>query len=276
MKVVKHMNSLSQSKQTLRLSTIVQQVHSEDMVRRGTLQLGSSQIEFNGEGVGGRGATEPNKAASRRKLLMKMQEDFPPEETATRRLEKELGGILAQGSADDLCSCQREWTSFDYNRTECGYSKYMGFIDTATFLDSPYQDYEKIAVPLCRPDVSKSCSSMVNEGSSRQSRKTVETEPSLGTKRISTNIKMRPSGKNDDLDNRLRNRTSIRSRITNPESAGSKGLPSFGKSATQLEETRGLLKSYVNNEEITLMRHRTKRRLSALELSKSKSNLRST
>ncbi|XP_078333191.1 uncharacterized protein LOC111129975 isoform X17 [Crassostrea virginica] len=276
MKVVKHMNSLSQSKQTLRLSTIVQQVHSEDMVRRGTLQLGSSQIEFNGEGVGRRGATELNKAASRRKLLMKMQEDFPPEETATRRLEKELGGILAQESANDLCSCQRELTSFDYNRTECGYSKYMGFLDTATFLDSPYQDYERIAVPLCRPDVSKSCSSMVNEGSSRQSRKTVETEPSLGTKRISTNIKMRPSGKNGDLDNRLRNRTSIRSMITNPESAGSKGLPSFGKSATQLEETRGLLKSYVNNEEITLIRHHTKRRLSALELSKSKSNLRST
>lgn len=276
MKVVRNTPQISPAKQTHKLSTLMQQVQNEDFINRGTMQLASSQIEFNEDDVYNRrvAVSNPSRSGSRRSLLLKMQEDFPDPKNNTKRLEKELDDILTKTSFE-FSSLHRDSSTFDFRRKEQGYSNYKGKLEKTFFVKSPYQDYESIVVPICRPAILDSSNVVAQSNARFSSGRTVDSKSKAGT--VKTKMEWSSKTSKQTEDKWKRTRTSWIDRLTKlKQDSSNKHASSHSKDVMLVEREKGLLKSFVNNEEITLVKQRNKKRLSTLQLSefcKSKTSL---
>lgn len=252
----------------------MQQAQNEDFINRGTMQLASSQIEFNEDDVYNRrvAVSNPSRSESRKSLLLKMQEDFPDPKNNARRLEKELDDILTKTSFE-FTGLDRESSTFDFRRKEHGYSSYKGKLDKTFFVKSPIQDYESIVVPICRPAIFDSSNVVAQSSSKFPSGRTVDTKSKAGTVRTKMEWSSKTSKQTEDISKRTR--TSWIDRLTQlKQDTSIKHASSHSKDVMLVEREKGLLKSFVNNEEITLVKQRNKKRLSALQLcSKSRTSL---
>nr|XP_034300033.1 uncharacterized protein LOC105338947 isoform X29 [Crassostrea gigas] len=273
-KVVRNTQQISPAKQTHKLSTLMQQAQNEDFINRGTMQLASSQIEFNEDDVYNRrvAVSNPSRSESRKSLLLKMQEDFPDPKNNARRLEKELDDILTKTSFE-FTGLDRESSTFDFRRKEHGYSSYKGKLEKTFFVKSPIQDYESIVVPICRPAIFDSSNVVAQSSSKFPSGRTVDTKSKAGTVRTKMEWSSKTSKQTEDICKRTR--TSWIDRLTKlKQDTSNKHASSHSKDVMLVEREKGLLKSFVNNEEITLVKQRNKKRLSALQLcSKSRTSL---
>eukprot|EP00105_Crassostrea_gigas_P022904 XP_011442582.1 PREDICTED: uncharacterized protein LOC105338947 isoform X4 [Crassostrea gigas] len=273
-KVVRNTQQISPAKQTHKLSTLMQQAQNEDFINRGTMQLASSQIEFNEDDVYNRrvAVSNPSRSESRKSLLLKMQEDFPDPKNNARRLEKELDDILTKTSFE-FTGLDRESSTFDFRRKEHGYSSYKGKLDKTFFVKSPIQDYESIVVPICRPAIFDSSNVVAQSSSKFPSGRTADTKSKAGTVRTKMEWSSKTSKQTEDICKRTR--TSWIDRLTKlKQDTSNKHASSHSKDVMLVERKKGLLKSFVNNEEITLVKQRNKKRLSALQLcSKSRTSL---
>ncbi|XP_052691588.1 uncharacterized protein LOC128169251 isoform X29 [Crassostrea angulata] len=273
-KVVRNTPQISPAKQTHKLSTLMQQAQNEDFINRGTMQLASSQIEFNEDDVYNRrvAVSNPSRSESRKSLLLKMQEDFPDPKNNARRLEKELDDILTKTSFE-FTGLDRESSTFDFRRKEHGYSSYKGKLEKTFFVKSPIQDYESIVVPICRPAIFDSSNVVAQSSSKFPSGRTVDTKSKAGTVRTKMEWSSKTSKQTEDICKRTR--TSWIDRLTKlKQDTSNKHASSHSKDVMLVEREKGLLKSFVNNEEITLVKQRNKKRLSALQLcSKSRTSL---
>lgn len=254
----------------------MQQVQNEDFINRGTMQLASSQIEFNEDDVYNRrvAVSNPSRSGSRRSLLLKMQEDFPDPKNNTKRLEKELDDILTKTSFE-FSSLHRDSSTFDFRRKEQGYSNYKGKLEKTFFVKSPYQDYESIVVPICRPAILDSSNVVAQSNARFPSGRTVDSKSKAGT--VKTKMEWSSKTSKQTEDKWKRTRTSWIDRLTKlKQDSSNKHASSHSKDVMLVEREKGLLKSFVNNEEITLVKQRNKKRLSTLQLSefcKSKTSL---
>ncbi|XP_048731444.2 uncharacterized protein LOC125648400 isoform X14 [Ostrea edulis] len=264
-KVLKLPPQISPTKHMLKLSTIIQQSDNEEASRE-TLQLSNMQIEFNDAAVGKKGGgSNVSRTESKRMLLLKMQEDFPASQNSTRKLKKNLDDFFTK-TTNELCSSQRHLTSLDFSRSSVRnrYSKYTGLMDTESFLQSPYQDYENIVGPICMSDMSKSGNETTQN--SEYCSTAVHTKSSVGTKRKSTTFRLRRSfvGEVDTMKTMTNRNTKLSQgkKQTNLQRQGlTSGLPSslVNRNSTR-EGNEQVLMSYVNNEEITLKKHQRKGR----------------
>lgn len=276
MKVVRNTPQISSAKQTHKLSTLMQQVQNEDFINRGTMQLASSQIEFNEDDVYNRrvAVSNPSRSGSRRSLLLKMQEDFPDPKNNTKRLEKELDDILTKTSFE-FSSLHRDSSTFEFCRKEQGCSNYKGKLEKTFFVKSPYQDYESIVVPICRPAILDSSNVVAQSNARFPSGRTVDSKSKAGT--VKTKMEWSSKTSKQTEDKWKRTRTSWIDRLTKlKQDSSNKHASSHSKDVMLVEREKGLLKSFVNNEEITLVKQRNKKRLSTLQLSefcKSKTSL---
>lgn len=276
MKVVRNTPQISPAKQTHKLSTLMQQVQNEDFMNRGTMQLASSQIEFNEDDVYNRrvAVSNPSRSGSRKSLLLKMQEDFPEPKNNTKRLEKELNDILTKTSFELSC-LDRDSSTFDFRRKEHDYrySNYKGKLQKTFFVKSPIQDYESIVVPICRPAILDSSNVVAHSNRKFPSGRTVDTKAKAGTVKTKMEWSSKTSKQTEDIWKRTR--TSWIDRLTKlKQDSSNKHASSHSKDVMLVEREKGLLKSFVNNEEITLVKQRNKKRLSALQLySKSRTSL---
>ncbi|XP_065942109.1 uncharacterized protein [Magallana gigas] len=273
-KVVRNTPQISPAKQTHKLSTLMQQAQNEDFINRGTMQLASSQIEFNEDDVYNRrvAVSNPSRSGSRKSLLLKMQEDFPEPKNNAKRLEKELDDILTKTSFE-FSGLDRDSSTFDFRRKELGYSNYKGKFEKTFFVKSPIQDYESIVVPICRPAIFDSSNVVAHSSSKFPSGRTVDTKSKAGTVRTKMEWSSKTSKQTEDISKRTR--TSWIDRLTQlKQDTSIKHASSHSKDVMLVEREKGLLKSFVNNEEITLVKQRNKKRLSALQLcSKSRTSL---
>lgn len=252
----------------------MQQAQNEDFINRGTMQLASSQIEFNEDDVYNRrvAVSNPSRSGSRKSHLLKMQEDFPEPKNNAKRLEKELDDILTKTSFE-FSGLDRDSSTFDFRRKELGYSNYKGKFEKTFFVKSPIQDYESIVVPICRPAIFDSSNVVAHSSSKFPSGRTVDTKSKAGTVRTKMEWSSKTSKQTEDISKRTR--TSWIDRLTQlKQDTSIKHASSHSKDVMLVEREKGLLKSFVNNEEITLVKQRNKKRLSALQLcSKSRTSL---